>query len=208
MILCVRELITKIMSEVEKGTGTGKGSNNIREFCWNIIRLIGCNLKLKADLIPAFENELLRLMGYLKAPCKVTFDEDIELLFINFIQQARQVTDAELTMVQHFPGLLQKHKGNFYRMYNLINLMLEYGSDKITGDLFGILLETCMMAVRKPKDHYSSEVENGKGLMLLQGLMAECTSSFSKEMWISVIKYLLSRLLDPNDIEKCFLQEL
>lgn len=113
-------------------------------------------------------------------------------------------------MVRYFPGLLEKHKGNFYRMHHLINLMVSYGAGKILNnqEVFGVLLETVMMAVRRKKDQYSSEVENGKGLTLLQGLMTLCTNSFSREVWVSLVQYLYGRLANPEDIEKCFLQEL
>lgn len=97
-------------------------------------------------------------MKYLEAPSRVSFDEDIQLLFINFIQLTKQVTQVEMSMVQYFPGFLQKHKGNFYRLYSLINLLINYGAERINQDqrVFSLLLETSMMAIRKPKDMYSS----------------------------------------------------
>lgn len=82
-------------------------------------------------LIPTFEVVLLPVLKYIGEPEKYPFDEDIVLLISGHIKNCMAISDVQLDIFQHLPKVFNKNKYLFGNLFELMNLYLYYGAEKI-----------------------------------------------------------------------------
>ena len=94
---------------------------------WNILRFVISNKNFMPKYYDEVETLLKPLFEYIAHPNEIDFEDDILLCIKSLVNKKQEVSPTIFTMIQCFPGVLQKNKCSFQTLMPTINTLLKHG---------------------------------------------------------------------------------
>lgn len=174
----------------------------------NIENNDGIEVVIESDAldINEFEKIIEPIVGYLKNPSKIEFDDELMLLMNAIVSNAKKVTPLSRQVFLYLPKYIEKHEGMTNELYEFLNLLIIYnGNDTFLQEDKNIntMIELIKASLEEVEDDHSQIY----GAILID-IWLQAANNLPGDVVENLIDQDLSKLKDLYDIYRECLDDM